>query len=171
MKTGPVNGFGGEGAAPRPGACAFKKMAAATTPKSVARTFMSTSIGARVGGGLYAGCLAWSSQLRSLARRCVVVSWPRRGGHMVRETIALSVWAMLCSSLLIAQAPATPPAQPAAEPWRFAGTRPCIRPEGGILKCSSPPHLVAIRAGRLFDSVTGQLRTRQVVIVQGERIT
>jgi imidazolonepropionase-like amidohydrolase len=90
---------------------------------------------------------------------------------MVRETIALSAGAMLCSNLLFAQAPATPPRQPAPEPWRFAGSRPCIRPDGGILTCSAPPHIVAIRAGRLFDSVTGQMRTRHVVIIQGERIT
>jgi len=31
--------------------------------------------------------------------------------------------------------------------------------------------VIAVRAGRLFDSVTGQMLTKQVVLVQGERIT
>jgi imidazolonepropionase-like amidohydrolase len=35
---------------------------------------------------------------------------------------------------------------------------------------TSPP-LVAVRAGHLFDSKTGQLLTRQIVLIQGERIT
>src|SRR5271169_6141855 len=30
---------------------------------------------------------------------------------------------------------------------------------------------VAVRAGRLFDSKTGQMLTRQVVLIQGQRIT
>ena len=46
-----------------------------------------------------------------------------------------------------------------------------MRPDGGILQCSPAPRTLAIRAGRLFDSVTGQMRTKQVVLVQGERIT
>ena len=92
---------------------------------------------------------------------------------MVRGTIGLggTVWAALSSTLLLAQAPATPARPPAPEPWRFAGARPCVRPEGGILQCSPPPVAVAIRAGRLFDSVTGEMRTKQVVLVHGERIT
>src|SRR4029077_12405188 len=32
------------------------------------------------------------------------------------------------------------------------------------------PQIVAIRAGRLFDSNSGQLLTKQVVIIEGERI-
>jgi imidazolonepropionase-like amidohydrolase len=31
--------------------------------------------------------------------------------------------------------------------------------------------VIAIRAGRLFDSKTGQMLTKQVVILSGERIT
>ncbi len=73
--------------------------------------------------------------------------------------------------LLQAQAPATPPRQPAPSPWRFAGTQPCVGPEGGTLKCPPPPQALAVRAGRLFDSDTGRMLTRQVVLMQGERIT
>jgi len=54
----------------------------------------------------------------------------------------------------------------------MVGTQPCVGPEGGTLPC--PPastRVTAIRAGRLFDSLTGQMSMRQVVLVQGERIT
>lgn len=36
---------------------------------------------------------------------------------------------------------------------------------------SQTPQLVAVRAGRLFNSKSGQVITRQVVLIQGERIT
>ena len=36
---------------------------------------------------------------------------------------------------------------------------------------SAQPAVVAVRAGRLFDSKTAQLLTKQVVLIQGERIT
>ena len=56
-------------------------------------------------------------------------------------------------------------------PWRGAGAVPCVGPEGGILQCPPAARIVAIRAGRLFDSKTGQMLTRQVIILSGERIT
>ena len=84
---------------------------------------------------------------------------------------AALVAGVLCSALLHAQAPATPIRQPAPSPWRFAGTRPCVGPEGGVLKCPPAPHAIAVRAGRLFDSNTGQMLTKQVVLLLGERIT
>ena len=70
------------------------------------------------------------------------------------------------------QAPATParPAVPA--PWRMIGAPPCLIPEGGTIPCApASTRVTAIRAGRLFDSVTGIVRTKQVILVQGERIT
>ena len=36
---------------------------------------------------------------------------------------------------------------------------------------SQTPQVVAVRAGRLFDSKSGQLLTRQVVLIQGDRIS
>src|SRR6058998_1359289 len=83
----------------------------------------------------------------------------------------------VCATFLVsmpapaAQAPATPARQPAPAPWRFAGTRPCVGPEGGVLQCPPAPRVVAVRAGRLFDSTTGQMLLRQVVLLLGERIT
>ncbi len=41
----------------------------------------------------------------------------------------------------------------------------------GLHSQSTQPAAVAVRAGRLFDSKTGQLLTKQVVLIQGERIT
>src|SRR5438046_10679354 len=56
-------------------------------------------------------------------------------------------------------------------PWRGAGTPPCVGSDGGVYQCPPAPRLIAVRAGRLFDSNTGTMLTRQVVIVSGERIT
>ena len=39
------------------------------------------------------------------------------------------------------------------------------------LQCPPAPRVIAVRAGRLFDSKTGQMLTRQVVLLSGERIT
>jgi imidazolonepropionase-like amidohydrolase len=89
----------------------------------------------------------------------------------VKSVRAACVGALLWSAFLQAQAPATPDRQRAPEPWRFAGTRPCVGPEGGVLQCPPPARAVAVRAGRLFDSLSGQMLTNQVVLVMGERIT
>jgi imidazolonepropionase-like amidohydrolase len=56
-------------------------------------------------------------------------------------------------------------------PWRGAGKPPCVGSDGGVYQCPPPPRLFAVRAGRLFDSKTGSMLTRQMVIVSGERIT
>src|SRR5260370_23324358 len=56
-------------------------------------------------------------------------------------------------------------------PWRGAGKPPCVGSDGGVYQCPPAPRLVAVRAGRLFDSNTGRILTRQVVIVSDERIT
>ena len=61
--------------------------------------------------------------------------------------------------------------QPPPAPWRGAGPTPCVGPEGGIYQCPPAPRVVAVRAGRLFDSKTGQMLARQVVLLSGERIT
>ena len=73
---------------------------------------------------------------------------------------------LLVTATLQAQAVQPPPA-----PWRGAGPTPCVGSDGGVIQCAPPRSTLAIRAGRLFDSRTGQLRARQVIIVEGERIT
>lgn len=87
-----------------------------------------------------------------------------------------AVLAVLIGGVLMAQgpqggAPSTPARTPAPGEWRMVGSHPCIGPEGGTIACdSSASRITAIRAGRLFDSLTGQVLMRQVVLVQGERI-
>jgi imidazolonepropionase-like amidohydrolase len=61
--------------------------------------------------------------------------------------------------------------QPPPAPWRGAGPTPCVGPEGGFFKCPPPPRTFAIRAARMFESKSGQVLTKQVVLVNGERIT
>jgi imidazolonepropionase-like amidohydrolase len=56
-------------------------------------------------------------------------------------------------------------------PWRGAGAKPCFGPDGGTFQCRADPGVIALRAGRLFDSKSGQLLANQVVLLEGERIT
>src|SRR6476659_586440 len=56
-------------------------------------------------------------------------------------------------------------------PWRGAGVKPCFGPEGGSYQCPAPAGVVAIRAGRLFDSASGQMLTNQVLVLQGDRLS
>jgi len=71
---------------------------------------------------------------------------------------------LFTAATLVAQGPAVPPA-----PWRGAGATPCVGTDGGIFQCPPAPRTIAVRAGRLFDSKTGQMLTRQLVVLQGER--
>src|SRR5262249_188098 len=56
-------------------------------------------------------------------------------------------------------------------PWRGAGAKPCFGPEGGSYQCPAAAGVVAIRAGRLFDSASGQMLTNQVLVLQGDRLS
>jgi hypothetical protein len=55
--------------------------------------------------------------------------------------------------------------------WRGAGAIPCVGSDGGVYQCPPAPRVIAVRAGRLFNTKTGQMLTRQVVVLSGERIT
>jgi imidazolonepropionase-like amidohydrolase len=59
----------------------------------------------------------------------------------------------------------------AGGPWRGAGPQPCFGADGGSYQCRQPPGLIAIRAGRLFDSKAGRMLTDQVVLIHDDRIT
>ena len=76
-----------------------------------------------------------------------------------------TVGLLMLASGAFAQGPAAPPA-----PWRGAGPTPCVGEDGGIFSCPPAPKTVAIRAGRLFDSKSGQTLTNQVIVITGERI-
>jgi imidazolonepropionase-like amidohydrolase len=75
-----------------------------------------------------------------------------------------------CLTLLIVSS-AMCQVQPPPAPWRGAGPTPCVGSDGGIYQCPPPASPLAIRAGRLFDSNTGQILTNQVVLISGDRIT
>ena len=83
-----------------------------------------------------------------------------------KTAITAAFGMFIATTLLPAQAPATRPA-----PWRGAGSPPCIGTDGGSYQCPPAPRTIAVRAGHLFDSTTGRMLTKQVVVLHGERIT
>ena len=89
---------------------------------------------------------------------------------VVAAGFALALINTVPGSRLFAQAPATPAPKLAPAPWRFAGERPCVRSDGGFLQCASAPRTSAVRAGRMFDSISGQMLTKQIIVIVGERI-
>src|SRR5260370_34639243 len=85
---------------------------------------------------------------------------------MARKKILTAIFAVLLSFTATEAQVQVPPA-----PWRGAGKPPCVGSDGGVYQCSPALRLFAVCVGRLFDSNTGSMLTRQVVIVSGERIT
>ncbi len=55
--------------------------------------------------------------------------------------------------------------------WRGAGSTPCVGSDGGVAQCPPAPRTVAVKAGHMFNSKTGQMLADQVVVLTGERIT
>ena len=88
----------------------------------------------------------------------------------MRYTRSRSVQAAVFGMLLNATSLWAQGQAPAA-PWRGAGATPCVGPDGGVYQCPPARRTIAVRAGRLFDTNTGQMLTKQVVLVDGERIT
>src|SRR4249920_3406565 len=84
----------------------------------------------------------------------------------MRRHSVLAVFGILLGAATLGAQLAPPPA-----PWRGAGPPPCVGPEGGFFQCPPAPRALAIRAGRLFDSKSGQMLTKQVIVLSGERIT
>src|SRR5256712_462570 len=85
-------------------------------------------------------------------------------GWAMRCRIAMAAFTMFMTAIPLW-------AQPPQAPWRGAGAQPCVGSDGGFYQCPPAPRVVAVRAGRLFDSKTGRMLTRQVVVLLGERIT
>src|SRR5579871_4019026 len=81
------------------------------------------------------------------------------------KTLFAALAISVSSGAVLAQVKA-PPA-----PWRGAGPTPCVGSDGGIYQCSPPARVIAVRAGRLFDSKAGLAISNQVVLISGERIT
>ena len=83
------------------------------------------------------------------------------------KTTALGLFgSMILAATLHAQGAGGP-----GTPWRGAGPQPCYGPDGGAFQCPPAPQVLAVRASRLLDTKTGQIAIRQVVLIQGERIT
>ena len=77
---------------------------------------------------------------------------------------------MACGILLSA-ASLCAQVKPLQTPWRGAGKTPCVGSDGGVVNCPPAPRAMAVRAGHMFDSNTGQMLTKQVILLFGERIT
>jgi imidazolonepropionase-like amidohydrolase len=75
------------------------------------------------------------------------------------------------SAIVLTALPLFAQVQPPPAPWRGAGPTPCVGPDGGVYQCPPPARALAVRAGRLFDSKTRQILTKQVVLISGDRIT
>src|SRR5215831_16165558 len=89
----------------------------------------------------------------------------RARGVVTKGKVVLAVAALL-GAAVAARAQVQTPA-----PWRGAGPTPCIGSDGGIYKCPPAPQLIAVRAGRLFDSKNGAMLSNQVIVLLGDRIT
>jgi imidazolonepropionase-like amidohydrolase len=82
------------------------------------------------------------------------------------RTAALATLGGLIAATTLAAQEAGP-----GRPWRGAGPQPCFGADGGSLQCPQSPGQIAIRAGRLFDSRTGEMLTDQTVLIRDDRIT
>src|SRR4029077_21125733 len=111
-------------------------------------------------------------------------SWDRSHGTTARSITFWSAWGdgmlrvMRCQSvraaefgILLSATALWAQVQPPPAPWRGAGTTPCVGADGGVYQCLPAARAIAVRAGRLFDTRTGRMLTRQVVLISGERIT
>src|SRR3984885_8393307 len=85
---------------------------------------------------------------------------------MTRNAVLTMALAISLSAVSLRSQVQSPPA-----PWRGAGPTPCLGSDGGVFQCPPAARIIAIRAGRLFDSKAGRMLTKQVVILSGERIT
>src|ERR1700693_3734471 len=83
-----------------------------------------------------------------------------------KSVMVVALGILLGAMMLQAQGVQAPPA-----PWRGAGPVPCVGVDGGIFKCAPAPRAIAVRAGHLFDSKSGQMLAKQVVVLMGDRIT
>jgi imidazolonepropionase-like amidohydrolase len=80
-----------------------------------------------------------------------------------KVSLATTIGMLMATMTLWAQGPQAP--------WRGAGPTPCFGPEGGAYQCPPAPRVVAVKAARLFDSNAGQMLSKQVVLLMGDRIT
>jgi imidazolonepropionase-like amidohydrolase len=84
--------------------------------------------------------------------------------------ISPGLWAQVSNS---AHPPETPTPQVRPGTYRGAGgsNASCMNSWNSNYVCPPAPTTVAIRAGRMFDSLTGKMLNKQVLLIQGQRIT
>src|SRR5437588_5197397 len=87
------------------------------------------------------------------------------------RTRAFAQGAMVVLLVLLVVTTAGAQLQPPPAPWRGAGSTPCVGSDGGIYKCAPAARTIAVRAGHLFDSKSGTMLTKQVIVLSGEKIT
>lgn len=97
------------------------------------------------------------------------IVWKAALGIFAALTVGPAVWAQVSNA---GHAPETPAPKVVPAPWRGVGpVAPCVLPWGGIYACPPAPSMVAIRAGKMFDSINGTMLTKQVVLIRGQRIS
>src|SRR6185369_2736719 len=89
----------------------------------------------------------------------------------IGDSAMTRIFSFAAAIVILGSAVSSAQVQPPPAPWRGAGPTPCVGSDGGVYKCAPAPRTVAIRAGRLFDSTTGQMLTRRVIVITGDRIT
>src|SRR5258707_5934735 len=83
--------------------------------------------------------------------------------------VAPATWAQLSKA---GHAPETPAPQVKPGTWRgVSPVVPCVLRWDGIYSCPPAPTAIAIRAGRIVDSVSGKMLTKHVMLIQGHPIT
>src|SRR5690349_7499895 len=92
------------------------------------------------------------------------------GGFVMRSKFLLVAALAVVSTVAVFLAQEAPREK---GPWRGVGPTPCEgkTPDIGFYTCPQVAGSVAVRAGRLFDSKTGQMLTKQVVLIMNDRIT
>ena len=78
---------------------------------------------------------------------------------------------VVISGILLSATALCAQGQHPSTPWRGAGPTPCVGSDGGVELCPPAPREIAVRAGHMFDSKTGQMLSDRVVLLNGERIT
>jgi imidazolonepropionase-like amidohydrolase len=89
----------------------------------------------------------------------------------IGESVMVRILTFAAAMFILVDGAASGQVQPPPAPWRGAGPTPCVGSDGGVFKCPAAPRTIAVRAGRLFDSKNGQMLTRRIVLITGDRIT
>src|SRR5260370_518895 len=105
----------------------------------------------------------------SVAAVCQGKVWGRSPTvpELPRGRAAMRSKSVIAAKVAILLSPTTlwAPLQQPPTPWRGAGPTPCVGSDGGVYQCPPAARVVAIRAGRLFDTKAAHMLTRQLVVL------